>query len=106
MKDSGSLIKGRLSREHYRDFARYLVSYGRAMRKAGVPIDLLTLQNEPHFEPADYPGMRVEPHERASSLAEELCPMIHTRLQGVALLDWAHNWDDLEHPPGGVGDTQ
>src|SRR3546814_8021174 len=96
MKDSGSLIKGRLSREHYRDFARYLVSYGRAMRKAGVPIDMLTLQNEPHFEPADYPGMRVEPHERADFIADELGPMMRKRLPGVHLLDWDHNWGEWQ----------
>lgn len=98
MKDSGSLIKGRLRPDRYHDFARYLVSYARAMRKAGVPIDMLTIQNEPHFEPADYPGMRVEPRERAAFIASELGPLMRRRLPGVKLLDWDHNWDEPESP--------
>ncbi|OGS49477.1 MAG: hypothetical protein A3J40_00125 [Erythrobacter sp. RIFCSPHIGHO2_12_FULL_63_10] len=106
MKDSGSLIKGRLSRDRFRDFARYLVSYGRAMRKAGVQIDMLTLQNEPHFEPADYPGMRVEPQERAAFIADELGPMMRKRLPGVKLLDWDHNWDEPESPLAVLADAR
>src|SRR3546814_3181312 len=38
MKDTGSLIKGRLRTDRYHEFARYLVSYVRQMRKAGVPV--------------------------------------------------------------------
>lgn len=106
MKDTGSLIKGRLRPDRYRDFARYLVSYGRAMRKAGVPIDLLTIQNEPHFEPADYPGMRVDPQERAAFIADELGPMMRKRLPGVGLLDWDHNWDEPESPLAVLADAR
>src|SRR3546814_1269793 len=82
MKDTGSLIKGRLRTDRYHEFARYLVSYVRQMRKAGVPVGMLTIQNEPHFAPADYPGLRVEPHERAAFLADELGPMMRKMLTG------------------------
>lgn len=106
MKDTGSLIKGRLRPDRYRDFARYLVSYVRQMRKAGVPVDMLTIQNEPHFEPADYPGMRVEPQERAVFIADELGPLMRNRLPGVKLLDWDHNWDEPESPLAVLADAR
>jgi glucosylceramidase len=38
-----------------------MVRYVDEMKAEGVPIFALTLQNEPHFEPGDYPGMRMPP---------------------------------------------
>lgn len=104
MKTSGSLIKGRLDPRHYGDFARYLVSYARQMRAAGVPIDYLTIQNEPHFEPANYPGMRVEPAERARIIGGYLGPLMQRELPDTGLLDWDHNWDEPESPLAALAD--
>ena len=104
MKTSGSLIKGRLKPENYGDFARYLVSYTIAMRKAGVPIDMLTIQNEPHFEPENYPGMRVEPAERAAFISGHLGPKMRREIPGTKLLDWDHNWDQPESPTAVLSD--
>lgn len=98
MKDTGSLIKGRLKPEHHKDFARYLTSYSRAMARIGVPIDMLTIQNEPHFEPENYPGMRVEPAQRAQFIGDHLGPMLRAEAPRVKLLDWDHNWDQPESP--------
>lgn len=106
MKDSGSLIKGRLKPANYSDFSRYLVSYSQAMGKAGVPIDYLTIQNEPHFEPADYPGMRMEPAQRAAFIAGFLGPALRDQAPGVKLLDWDHNWDQPESPIAVLSDKQ
>ena len=49
MKAGGSLVGGRLIDEprYYDAYARYLVKFVRAYRRAGVPIDYLTVQNEP-----------------------------------------------------------
>lgn len=106
MKTSNSLIKGRLKPEHYGSFARYLVSYTQAMRKAGVPVDILTIQNEPHFEPENYPGMRVEPAERAEFIANHLGPLMRRSLPGTKLLDWDHNWDQPESPTAVLSDSK
>lgn len=106
MKTSNSLIKGRLKPEHYGSFARYLVSYTQAMRKAGTPVDILTIQNEPHFEPDDYPGMRVEPAERADFIANHLGPLMRRSLPGTKLLDWDHNWDQPESPTAVLSDRK
>jgi glucosylceramidase len=106
MKTSNSLIKGRLKPEYYGDFARYLVSYSQAMRKAGTPVDILTIQNEPHFEPDNYPGMRVEPAERADFIANHLGPLMRRSLPGTKLLDWDHNWDQPESPTAVLSDRK
>lgn len=106
MKTSNSLIKGRLKPEHYGSFARYLVSYTQAMRKAGAPVNILTIQNEPHFEPENYPGMRVEPAERAGFIANHLGPLMRRSLPGTKLLDWDHNWDEPQSPIEVLSDTR
>lgn len=106
MKTTNSLIKGRLKPEHYGSFARYLVSYTKAMRKAGAPVDILTIQNEPHFEPENYPGMRVEPAERSAFIKGHLGPMMRREIPKTALLDWDHNWDQPESPIAVLSDAK
>ncbi|KUO54242.1 MAG: hypothetical protein APF78_01560 [Sphingomonadales bacterium BRH_c3] len=106
MKTSGSLIKGRLDPAHYADFAHYLVSYVSEMQAAGIPIDMLTIQNEPHFEPEDYPGMRVEPAERAAFVGEHLGPLMDRENPQTRLLDWDHNWNEPDSPLSVLADTR
>lgn len=106
MKDTGSLVKGRLKPEHYGDFARYVTSYAQEMKKSGVPINVLTIQNEPHFEPGDYPGMRMEPAERAAFIAGHLGPMMRKSTPQLKLLDWDHNWDQPGSPTAVLSDPK
>ena len=37
----------------------------RAYRRAGIPTDYVSMQNEPLYEPEDYPGMWVPPDQAA-----------------------------------------
>ena len=96
MKTSDSLIKGRLKLDAYPAFAHYLLRYVQAYAAEGVPIYALTLQNEPHFEPENYPGMRVEPAERAAFIGGHLGPALAGT--GVKIFDWDHNWDEPQSP--------
>ena len=107
MKSTGSLIKGTLLEAHYDAFARYLVKYLDAYAREGVPVFALTLQNEPSFEPGDYPGMRLSARARADLIGKHLGPMLEQRSPNVQILDWDHNWDlpneplaVLADPPG------
>lgn len=106
MKTSGSLIKGRLDPARYGDFAQYLVSYLKQMQAAGVPVNMLTMQNEPHFEPEDYPGMRVEPAERAAIIRDHLGPLMDREAPATRLLDWDHNWNEPESPLAVLADPE
>jgi glucosylceramidase len=98
MKTTGSLIQGTLRPEMYDVFSRYLLRYVDAYAAEGVPVFALTLQNEPHFEPKDYPGMRLDPAARARLIGEHLGPMISRRGMHTQLFDWDHNWDEPESP--------
>lgn len=98
MKQTDSLIKGRLKPEMYGVFSEYLVRYVDAFAAEGVPIFALTIQNEPHHEPDDYPGMRVEPAERAALVGQHLGPLLAQRGMKTQLIDWDHNWDEVKSP--------
>jgi glucosylceramidase len=98
MKTSDSLIQGSLKPDAFAPFAQYLSRYVSAYRDEGVPIFALTLQNEPHFEPGDYPGMRVEPAGRAAFIKGYLGPVLEKQNPGTLIFDWDHNWDHPESP--------
>ena len=98
MKSSGSLIKGTLKPEAYGAFAAYLGKFADAMQDEGLPLFALTLQNEPHFEPEDYPGMRLMPAARAQLIGEHVGPLLAKRDQSIKILDWDHNWDEVNSP--------
>ncbi len=104
MKTSDSLIKGELKPSAYAAFAEYLNRYVEAYRAEGVPISALTLQNEPHFEPNDYPGMRVTPAARAAFIGGHLGPLLVKRNPGTELFDWDHNWNEPESPAAVLAD--
>lgn len=98
MKSGDSLIQGSLKPESYAYFAQYLQHYIEAYRAEGVPIFAITLQNEPHFEPTDYPGMRFNPTDRATFIAKYLGPLFHENNINTRILDWDHNWDEPISP--------
>ncbi len=98
MKDTGSLVKGTLLPEHYDAFARYLLKYVDAYAAQGVPIFALTVQNEPDYEPADYPGMRLNAPARARFIGDHLGPLRDAHSPQLQIFDWDHNWDKPEEP--------
>ncbi len=105
MKSTHSLVQGTLRPDAYPAFAAYLSRVVSDFDLAGVPIAFLSVQNEPHFEPADYPGMRFEPSARADFVAHHLGPVLASRNPGTKLLDWDHNWDQPESPLAVLGDS-
>lgn len=104
MKTSGSLIRGSLRPDAQGAFAEYLTRYVSAYENEGVPIYALTVQNEPHFEPNDYPGMRVDSADRARLIGAHLGPRLAKRHPKVRILDWDHNWDEPAAPMAVLAD--
>ncbi|MBP6338711.1 MAG: hypothetical protein KA375_14015 [Vitreoscilla sp.] len=98
MKTTDSLIKGELRPDRYDAFARYLVRYVDAFATEGVPIFALTIQNEPNFEPGDYPGMKVTPAQRAEFVGKHLGPLLEQRGLKTQVIDWDHNWNAPDNP--------
>lgn len=106
MKTTDSLIKGKLDPRHYGAFAAYFDKTLAAFQAEGVPVYALTLQNEPHFEPGDYPGMRMDPPERAAFISGHLGPLLAKKWPRVKLLDWDHNWDEAHSPLAVLSDPR
>ncbi len=105
MKTTDSLVQGQLKPEHYDSFAKYMVRYVEEMKAEGVPIFALTLQNEPHFEPGDYPGMRMTPRTRAAVVGQHLGPLLKSKGMKTQLLEWDHNWDEPWSPLSMLSDA-
>lgn len=98
MKTTRSLIKGQLEPQYYPAFANYLARTVEAFGREGVPVSMLTIQNEPNFEPGDYPGMRVDPPQRAEIIGRFVGPTFKSLNVRAQILDWDHNWDHPEMP--------
>ncbi len=94
MKTSGSLVGGQLEDdpEVVDAYARYLVRFAQAYADAGVPVDYLSVQNEPQArEPDDYPAA-VMPAAQQAEVIEALGPLLDEACPGVGILGFDHNW--------------
>jgi len=65
---------------------------------------MLTIQNEPNFEPDNYPGERVDPPQRAQIIGRYVGPTFKSLGLRTQILDWDHNWDHPEMPLGVLKD--
>src|SRR5258708_3184111 len=105
MKTSGSLITGTLKPEVFPSFADYFVKFVQAYGAEGVPIPPITLQNEPASEPNNYPGMRLDPSQRAEVIGRHLRPALTRAGLKTQIWDWDHNWDLPQQPLGVLNDS-
>jgi len=104
MKTSDSLVGGRLIDDPrvYDAYARYLARFVEAYTRAGVPIDYLTVQNEPQNRtPSGYPGTDL-PVRQEAAVIERLGPLLQRVSPRTKILGYDHNW--VEHPDD-VADT-
>lgn len=99
MKTSGSLFSGSLidSDEIYEAYSEYFIRFLLAYEAEGLPIDAVTLQNEPYYEPGSYPGMRMEPADQIR-LAIALGPKLAAKNLTTRIIVWDHNWDNPAYP--------
>jgi glucosylceramidase len=112
MKTTGSLVGGRLKDDPavYDAYARYLVRFVQAYRAAGVPVDFLSVQNEPQNRTPDaYPGTDMPVAQQLRVIAA-LGPMLHRASPRTRILAYDHNWathpnDVANTPPGSSPET-
>ncbi|WP_255658518.1 discoidin domain-containing protein [Actinoplanes sp. L3-i22] len=104
MKSGDSLVGGRLKDDPaiYDAYARYLVKFVQAYAAAGVPIDYLTVQNEPqNRKPGGYPGTDM-PVRQEAAVIERLGPLLKKVSPRTKILGYDHNW---QTHPGDVAST-
>ena len=112
MKTGDSLVGGRLKDdpEVYDAYARYLVKFVQAYAAAGVPVDYLSVQNEPQNRtPSGYPGTDM-PVRQEAKVIEALGPLLRKNHLGTKILAYDHNWtthpgDVANTPPGESPET-
>jgi glucosylceramidase len=100
MKDSASLFMGKLKYDNFAVYADYLRKTADAYAQAGVPLSIMTIQNEPRFEPGTYPGMFFEWYDELN-FVRVLGPKMAG--SGVKLLSLDHNWDYPWYPKASMG---
>ena len=105
MKTTDNLVKGTLLPKYYDSFANYFVKFIQAYGAAGVPIHAISLQNEPNFEPDNYPGMRLDPAARARVIGRHLGPAFARAGIKTQIWDWDHNWDLPQQPLDVLSDS-
>jgi glucosylceramidase len=98
MKSSGRLITGSLEPRFYDAYAHYLLRFAQEYRAAGLPIYAITVQNEPRFEPTNYPGMLFPAAARIEFLRDHLGPLLASVHDAPLVFDWDHNWIHAEEP--------
>lgn len=106
MKTTDSLITGTLREDAYAPFATYLRRAIEDFAVEGVPIEYISVQNEPDFEPANYPGMRLSPGQRARLIGEFLGPELKGAGLNTKILEWDHNWDKPQQPLSVLADDK
>ena len=92
------LYGGRLRRDCYDIYARYLVAFVRAYAAAGVPIDALTVQNEPERQPYAIPPCACTPTSRLNLCASILGPALARAELATKIVIWDHNWSNPRYP--------
>ena len=100
MKDSDSMIGGSLltTSAMRTTFANYFVKYIQEYQAAGVPIDYISLQNEPLYIPTNYPGMGMDDLTQLVVLRDYVLPALTTANLTTQVLVYDHNWDTASYP--------
>jgi glucosylceramidase len=108
MKTSGSMIGGSLLSADYSVLANYFVKYIQAYQAQGIPIDYISMQNEPLYVPGDYPGMCMpatvtdttcgtSPTDETTQIKSALSSLSAAGLT-TKILIYDHNWDRPDYP--------
>jgi glucosylceramidase len=106
MKSSGSMIGGTLLSNMYAPFALYFVKYIQAYQAAGIPVNYISLQNEPLYQPSNYPGMGMDPGTQTTVLRDYILPALAANnLTNTKVLVYDHNWDQPSYPQTVLSDS-
>lgn len=96
MKTSGRMIGGTLRPDCYSTYADYFVAFLKAYAAEGVPVSRVTVQNEPGYEPKEYPGMIMTAEEQKIFIRDHLGPALEASGLPTGILCYDHNWDVTE----------
>jgi glucosylceramidase len=97
MKSNNNSMGGNLLPEYYQVYANYLVKYIKEMKKHGIVIDALTIQNEP-LHPGNNPSLLMLPNEQANFIKHNLGPTFFKNGIKTKIIIYDHNADRPDYP--------
>ncbi len=96
MKSNGNSIGGSLLPNYYPVYAKYLVRYITEMKTEGIPIDAITIQNEP-LNPDNNPSMKMLATEQRDFIKNHLGPAFKADGLSTKIILYDHNCDHPEY---------
>ena len=105
MKTNGNIQGGMLKESLYPTYARYFVKYIHAMAAEGIPIDAITVQNEP-FNDGNTPSMQMFPKQEAAFIRDWLGPAFRAAGIRTKIVLYDHNCDAPQYPVSILSDPQ
>ncbi|PPK86419.1 glucosylceramidase [Neolewinella xylanilytica] len=97
MKDNRTSKGGSLLPEFYPAYARYFVKYIQGMAAEGIPIDAITVQNEP-LHPGNNPSLLMLPEDQAEFVGKHLGPAFAEAGIDTRIVIYDHNADRPDYP--------
>ena len=97
MKTNDSTGGGHLKTEYYLTYSQYLIKYIKGMAANGIPIDAITIQNEP-LNPKNNPSMVMEASEQDNFIKNNLGPDFKAAKIKTKIILYDHNADRPDYP--------
>lgn len=89
---------GKLKKEHFVDYAQYILNYFKEMEKLGLKFHSMTIQNEPLTE-HNWPSMYMSKEDQYDFVENYLGPILTNNGYGyIKLIGYDHNCDNTEYP--------
>ncbi len=105
MKTIYDVRGGKLKEECYDVYARYFVKYVQEMRKQGITIDAVTVQNEP-MNSRNTPSMSWFVYEQTAFVKNNLGPAFKKAGLNTKIIVFDHNCDRPDYPLGILNDPE
>jgi O-glycosyl hydrolase len=97
MKTNNSMTGGSLLAGNEGSYALYLAKFIQAYEEAGLPIDAITLQNEP-LHTSSYPTMSMSATQQTNIIKNNLGPLFASEGITTKIVGYDHNWDNTAYP--------
>lgn len=97
MKTTYDARGGMLKPEYYAAYAKYFVRYVQEMQKEGIPIDAITVQNEP-LHPGNNPSLLMVAPDQALFVKQFLGPAFAKANIKTKIIVYDHNADRPDYP--------
>ena len=105
MKTNNDVRGGFLKKECFDVYARYFVKYVQAMKKEGIRIDAVTIQNEP-LNSKNTPSMPWYFQEHAAFVKDHLGPAFKKAGLDTKIMIFDHNCDRPDYPLAILSDPE